>query len=304
MNFLKRHARIIVIIAVACSSMSAVFTRFAGDISPLALAFYRLSFSLPFFIFLGTAKSESRAELLAMGKKNLLLAALAGILLAAHFVSWFTAVNLTTIASASVLCGMHPVVIVILCAVFLKERPTTGMLISVIAALIGAVILTGGDYYSSAGGSNAVGDILAFSAAVFVALYWVLGRKVRQTVSAAPYVLVLFSACWLTLLAAMIITKTPFTGYSPQTMLWAFAMAICCQIMGHMVFNWSLGYVSPLFISVSDNCSAVFSAFLGALLFGEFPTIFQVFGAFIVITALICYCVFEHKRDISAKNTN
>lgn len=296
MSFLKRNARIIVILAVACSSLSAIFTRYAGNIPPLALAFYRLSFSLPFFIFLVAAKQESRTEFLSLDKKNVFLAALAGIFLAAHFVSWFTAVNLTTIASASVLCGMHPVIIVVLCTVFLKERPNVGMCISVFTALFGAIVLTGSDYYSFIGANNIKGDILAFSAAIFVAMYWVLGRKVRQTVSAGPYVLIVFSSCWLALLVAMLVTGTPFTGYSPQTLLWAFAMAIFCQIMGHMVFNWSLEYVSPLFISISDNCSAVFSAILGALLFDELPTFFQIFGAFIVIVSLICYCIFEHKR--------
>lgn len=56
-DFLGSNAKLIVVLATACSGMSAILTRLAGDISPVALAYYRLLFSLPVF-FRGSADEK------------------------------------------------------------------------------------------------------------------------------------------------------------------------------------------------------------------------------------------------------
>ena len=301
-DFLGSNAKLIVVLATACSGMSAILTRLAGDISPVALAYYRLLFSLPVFFAAVLMRKEHVAELKHLSRQNICLSFGAGVFLALHFVCWFSAVNLTSVVSATVLCGMHPFVMVLICAFIPRERVNAGMIISVVGAIIGAVILAGNDYSSGfLGYTNFKGDILALCAALFLALYWAIGRKARLEVSSSVYVLLVFSACWVCLLIAMLVSSVPFTGYSPQTMLYIFLMSLCCQIFAHMAYNWALGFVSPLFMSISDNTSAVFAALLGAVLFREFPTGWQILGSLVVIFSLVCYCISEQKGKLPDK---
>ena len=295
-TFAERHAKLILAASVAASSFSAIFTRFAGSMPALAIGFYRLSFSLPFFLAVLFANKEERRALGKLTARQLLMPLAAGILLAMHFISWFLAVAKTTIVSATVLCAMHPVFIVAMCGVFLKERITVKMLLAILITMLGAVVLAGGDF-SSFAGSNMSGDLFALGAAAFLSVYWVIGRQARKQISAGVYITLTFVACWLTMLAGMLIFRVPFTGYSGTSFASVLAMAVFCQIAGHAVMNWGLAYVSPMFISVVDNTSAVYTAVMGIILFREIPTVWQIVGAATAIGGLILYNYFEMQRN-------
>ena len=284
MNIFERNARKIVVMAAVAAASSAIFVRLVHA-SAIAIGFYRLSFAAPIFavvVFLW-----HREELKAITKKQLFGSMLGGLFLAGHYFTWFTAIGHTTIASAVVICNISPIIILIITAVFFREKTTVKAVIGVVVALIGAAIITGGDY--SFAGNAIYGDIMAFFGALFYALYFLVGRKMRKDVNAPVYVFIVFTTCWFAFAVGMIATGTPFTGYSTQDYLYLFAFAMVCSIGAHAVFNWCLGHVSPLYISTIETGESIFAAALAALFFAEIPTMWQWIGGGITLCGLLYY---------------
>jgi drug/metabolite transporter (DMT)-like permease len=284
MNLFERNAKKIVIMGAVSASFSAIFVRLI-DASPIAIGFYRLTFALPFFAV--TALLWHREELKSITKRQAAGCMLGGLLLAGHYFTWFTAIVNTTIASAVVLCNISPIIILIITALILREKTTLKAIIGVIIALAGAAIITGGDY--SFAGKAIYGDIMAFFGALFYALYFLVGRKMRKGINATVYVFIIFATCWAAFAIGMIATGTPFTGYSAKDYYNLFAFAMICQIGAHAVFNWCLGHVSPLYISTIETGESVFAAALAAILFAEIPTLWQWIGGGITICGLLYY---------------
>lgn len=297
MNIFSRNAKKIVIMATVAASFSGIFVRLINA-GATAVGFYRLTFAVPFFAVMVMIKH--RKELRALTKKQVAGAMFGGMLLAGHYFSLFTAVNNTTIASAVMLCNISPIIILIITAVIFREKTTVKAVIGVVIALAGAAVITGGDY--SFAGKAIFGDIMAFFGALFYALYFLVGRRMREEINAPVYVFIVFTTCWMVFLIGMLTTGTPFTGYSVKDYIWLFVFAMVCSIGAHAVFNWCLAHVSPLYISTIETGESIFAAALAALIFGEIPTLWQWIGGGITICGLLYYN-YHDTADGASENT-
>jgi drug/metabolite transporter (DMT)-like permease len=293
MNIFIKNAKKIVVFATIAASFSGIFVRLINA-GATAIGFYRLSFAVPFFAVAVLLKH--RAEMGNLKIKQVAGGMLGGLFLAGHYFSLFTAVNNTTIASAFVICNISPIIILIITALIFREKTTAKAVIGVIIALTGAAIITGGDY--SFAGKAIFGDAMAFLAALFYSLYFLVGREMRKQINAPVYVFIVFTTCWMVFLIGMFVTGTPFTGYSTTDFVWLFVFAMVCSIGAHAVFNWCLAHVSPLYISTIETGEAIFAAMLAALLFGEIPTLWQWIGGGVTICGLLYYNF--HEMDAGA----
>lgn len=284
MNIFIKNAKKIVVMAAIAASFSAIFVRLI-DAGPIAIGFYRLTFAVPFFAV--TVFMKHRSELKSLKIKQIIGSMLGGLFLAGHYFTWFTAVGHTTIASAVVLCNISPIIILIITVLIFREKATPKAVIGVVIALIGAAIITGGDY--SFAGKAIFGDIMAFFGALFYSLYFLVGRKMRKEVNAPVYVFIVFTTCWAAFLIGMLGTGTSFSGYSAGDYLYLFAFAMVCSIGAHAVFNWCLGHVSPLYISTIETGESISAAVLAALIFGEIPTFWQWIGGGITLCGLLYF---------------
>src|SRR5690606_10604668 len=107
-----------------------------------------------------------------------MVAAMAGVFLAAHFATWIASVHLTSVAASVALVATQPVWVALFAMAALRESPTAAQWIGIAVAVPGAALIGWGD---QGGGSNALlGDALALAGAVLVAAYYVIGRGLRQ----------------------------------------------------------------------------------------------------------------------------
>ncbi|MBN7773061.1 DMT family transporter [Clostridium aminobutyricum] len=284
MNIFQRNVNKVVVMAVIAASFSSIFVRLT-EAPPIAIGFYRLTFAWPIFAII--TFGWHRAELTGLSRKKVAGCALAGIFLAGHFFSWFTGVGHTSVASATVLAMMHPLIILILSVLLWRERTNKKAIFGVVIAFVGGVIVSGGDYSISL--SALFGDLMSFLAAFFMALYLITGNKFRTGISAAVYVFLVFSFCWVAFGAGMLITSTPFTGYSFQDIFWIFMMSMVCQIGAHAVFNWCLGYTTALYVATCENLETFIATAMAALLFVEIPTVSQAIGGLIIVAGVMYY---------------
>lgn len=266
-------------------SFGSIFTRLATA-PPTAIAFYRLTLTVlllaPFLLF-----ASGIAELKAMTKRELMLAALSGTLLALHFTAWIASLKCTSIASSTVLVSLHPVFVISLGYLFLKEKITPAGVACAAIALTGSFLIGFGDF--RLGGRAVWGDLLAFAAAFFEAGYILIGRSLRKRLPLIPYVIVVYSSAAVALLIFNLLSKTPLYPYSPRDWACFLALALVPTICGHTVLNWALRYVKAALVSLSILGEPLGATILGVLVFGELPTAAQVCGGILAITGLALF---------------
>src|SRR2546426_12855 len=110
---------------------------------------------------------------------------LSGLLLALHFWSWIASLRFTTVASSVVLVSLKPVFAWGIAALWLREHPGRAERWGIVLAVLGASLIGLGDARLSLGALS--GDALALCGAVTGAGYYVIGRRVRQTVGIWRY---------------------------------------------------------------------------------------------------------------------
>lgn len=274
-----------VLLGVAAVAFSSIFTKLATA-PPLVIAFYRLAFTVTLLAPLAL-NSSGRQELKGIKKLDLGMAVLAGAFLALHFSVWITSLNFTSVASSTVLVTMQPLFVVIGGVLFLHEKNSARGLAGAAIALAGSVLIGINDF--QLGGTALKGDILAFSGAFFVAVYVMIGRKLRSRLSLFPYVFVVFGSAAAVLLIFNLAAGTRLYPYPAFDWLWFIALAVVPTIFGHTVFNWALRYVKAMVISVSILGEPVGATVLAYFIFQEVPGLLHIAGGITVIFGL---CVF------------
>ena len=284
---------LVLLTAVLGISVSGPLARLA-DAAPLAIAVWRLTFAL---IVIGGMLLWTGAwkEWRALSKRDLGLAAAAGLFLAVHFWSWIASLGMTTIAASVLLVNLHPVVIIGGSALWLGERPTSRHLMGLAIALVGAAAIGLGDTVmeafsparaaatavqavlpdgaAGAGSTRALlGNALALLGAVAVGLYYLVGRSLRRHLSLWPYVGLVYGACLLALLAFAMIEGTTLTGFASREWMLFGGIALGPMLLGHTGFNWSLRYVPAYVVSLAVLAEPLGAALLAYLI----PSIHEV----------------------------
>ena len=293
MEFAKRHVKIVVLFTCLAASMSPILVRLAVGMPPMAVGFYRLTFALPFFLFMSLAYHREGFKILT--RRQLVGSALAGAFLFLHFLTFFSGVEMTTVASAVVLVCLHPVAILIIMALVFKEKTSVKVIMGVALALFGGAVVSGGDY--AIAGEALLGDILCLFSAVLFALYFIAGQKLGGGMDTTVYVTIVFGCCWVFFGLGMLVSGTEFLGYERQSYFFALLLAIVCQIIAHGLFNWTLRYISPLYLATSETIEVVYSSIIAFLLFREVPTLMHYVGGSLTITGILIYNYFEAKAE-------
>ncbi len=280
---LERHPKGVLILGVVGVSISAILVRYSQAPSVIT-AVYRLGWTV--LLLLPVVLLRFREELLRVRWRNVLLCTLSGICLALHFLTWFESLKWTGVAVSTVLVSTEVIFTALGFAFFLKGRiPPLGVA-AILLAFGGSVVLA---LAGGVQGSQLYGNLLALSAAVFVALYTLIGRIQRGYLSTTIYTFLTYLACFLTLLLMAVCSGTPLVGYGGREWLIGLGLAVLCTLMGHSLFSWCLKYLSPAYVSAVKLCEPVFSGLLAVPLFGEIPTPVQMLGGVIILGAVLLY---------------
>lgn len=284
-HFFEKYVKIIVVFAVIAGSSSGIFGS-AINAPSMAIGFWRLTLGLPFFAV--PVLMKKRRALKEISKDNLILTFIAGAFLFGHFFTWFNAVKLTNIASASVLAALHPLVVLPITVFIFRKRVGIRPIMGIVLALLGGTLIAGLDYSNLAEGDFA-GDMLAFAAAVFMGLYFAVGNKVRKDVEGSVYVFMVFLSCWVCFSFGMIFTNTSALGYSLKDFALLAGLTLVCQIGAHAVFNLCIGHVDSLYVSAWESGESVSAIALGFIFLNQVPEHWEVMGGIIVVIGLLYY---------------
>ena len=283
-------------IGILAVSTASIFIRFAQQAGApsLVIAAYRLT--LASLILIPVALWRHRAELRALTRREWLLAATSGVFLGAHFGTWISSLAYTTVASSAVIVNTAPLFVALISAVFLRERPSRAIGIGMVIALIGGMSVGLSDTCSLAGcpplgefvrGRAFIGDLLALAGAGAFAIYYVIGGKLRASMSLITYISLTYGSAAVVLMAVMLAARLPATGYAPTTYLWFLLLALIPQLIGHSAFNWALKYLPATFVAVTVLGEPIGSTILALFLLRETPSVLKVLGGALILVGIL-----------------
>ena len=294
-RMLALSPKLVVTIGVLFTSLSSTFVR-SSTAPAIAIAMYRMWFSVILLLpFLIVEKVRNGSSNTAETPRwfDYVLCVLSGVFLALHFWSWFASLRLTTIASATVLVDTHPIFVLILGFFVLKERVTKKAIAFVGVTLVGMAVLSFGDL--AQGADTFAGDMLALGGAATVSGYMLIGRIVRQRMTAFAYVVMVYFVAAVTLTCIAIASGVPLFGYEPREYLIFVAIAFFCTLLGHTLFNWALKYLKTSYISMIVLTEPVYATILGIIIFSEIPGVTTYIGGAVVLLGVFLFVKEESK---------
>ncbi len=248
---------LVLIVAVLATSYAGPIVRFAAA-PALAIAFWRLALVLPVTGALAWREGAGSREQGAVPSgasagtapcSPLPLMALSGLLLALHFWSWIASLRFTTVASSVVLVSLKPVFAWGIAAAWLREHPTRAEAWGIALAVIGASLIGLGDARLSPGALG--GDGLALLGAVTGAGYYVIGRRVRQTVGIWRYATAVYAVAAAALALLALARSMPLVGFVGRDWTVFGAMAAGPMLIGHTGMNYALRHFRATTVNVA-----------------------------------------------------
>ena len=276
--------KLIIILGVLGVSFSAIFVRMS-TVSSMTLALNRVLFAA--IIMCPVVLLRSRAELKNLKLRAFLMCAASGIFLGEHLICFFEAVKQTGIASATVLVDTEVFFVAVIMLMGFKEKIKALGWIGIAVTFAGSVLIALADAHQ--GGGSITGDIFALVGAVLVAVYTVLGRLCRRTVSTTVYTFLVYSFAAVTILIAALASGVSPVIRDTHNLLLALGLTVFCTILGHSVFSWGLKYEKASFVSVAKLLEPVFSSVLGVFLFAEVPAQLVILGGCCIILGILGY---------------
>lgn len=239
---------------------SAVLVRLTGT-GPAAAGFWRLAFAMPALALIARRTSGP------LGRPSK-IAAVAGVMFALDLGFWHYGIKFTSVANATVLSNLTPVVVTAVAWIFLRQRPRGLFLLAVAVALAGVWMMAVG---RSGGGHvlNAqLGNLLSLATAFWYALYFLAISQGRKTEGASR--LMFWSGVVgapLVLIAALVLREQ----IAPATAAgWAACVGLgAVHVLGQGSIAWGLGRLPTSTASVVVLVQPIVAGVMGWLLFGE-----------------------------------
>ena len=275
---------LVLVAAVLAMSWAGPLIRFT-DAPALVVAAWRLTISTAIILPL---MLRNRAALAQLTRRDLLLAGIAGAFLAVHFWAWIASLEYTSVASSVVLVSMQPMFVAALSIAFLRERPHGMQWAGVVVGIAGAALIGWGDF---GGGARALwGDALALSGALFVSVYYVIGRDLRQKLDLWSYTgLVYGTAAVILLVACVIMPDIKLTGYAGRDWAIFAALAAGPMMIGHTGINYALRYLPAYLANLAALGEPVGAMLLAWMLpaISETPTATGLIGSTLVLSGIL-----------------
>ena len=217
-------------------------------------------------------------------KAGMKWAVIAGVVLALHFVGFFLALRMTTVAAGTALVALQP----IFAALFVKlsggHIPSTAWL-GMIVSFVGVVLVSGVDLQISV--KSFLGDLAALVSAALAAVYIIAGSKAQRTLETTTYTTICYFVCSITALPMALIAGNQIFSFSAKEWWILLGLILGAQLLGHSMFNSVLKRVSPAIVSLIVFFEVPVSAVLAAWWLDQRPPLGIIPGIVLILAGCI-----------------
>ena len=277
----------IILSAFGFAVMSA-FIKLSGDLPNIQKVFFRNLVSAIIALFLiikhkgsFTGKKENR--------KILIYRSLFGTI---GIIFNYYAIDNLVLSDANMLNKISPFLVVVFCALILKEKINLKQILAIIVAFIGALFIVKPSF-----DIRVVPYIIGFLSAVFAALAYTCVRILCN--KEEYYTIVFFFSTFslVTVLPMFIYVYEPMTTMQFVYLILAGIFAS----LGQFGVTLAYKYAPAKEISIFDYSNIIFSAILSIFLFGVYPDKLSVVGYFIIFAAAFYMFLYNKIQDKLSK---
>ena len=272
---------IVLVLGALAIAFAPVLVRLTTT-GPAAAGFWRLALALP-MLTVAAVLARPRASA-AGGRAPPPLTLLAGLFFALDLGFWHYGIKFTTVANATILANLSPVIVTLGAWLILRERPGRRFIAGLVLAMAGTWLIAA---FSRQGAAidPALGDGLSLATAVWYAAYMLTVRAARQATSAARVMI------WSGLFGAPLLLAAAFSLgeriLPTSTEGWLACAGLgLVHVIGQGAIAWALGRLPAALASVVILAQPVLSAILGWIVFGEAMAALQIAGAALALAGV------------------
>ena len=291
---MKKAAVFMPLAAGACWGASGIFVRTlrAADFNNITIMFSRAIVGVVLlFVFL-MIHDRSLLRIRLCDLPVFLSAAINGYLL------MNTCYNLTveslTLSLASVLLGLCPIFVLLLGAVFFREKITPLKVSCMLTALCGCMLISGVFDGTSDVAWSIAGIVTGLGSAFFNAIYTINSKQLTErkydVLTINLYVFMLTAACLLPFadLSMIVDFVCSSSGGGTFGILFFLAQALITSVAPNYLYTTSIRYIDSSKAAIlSCGAEPVSALILGIFIYREFPTFFSILGMIFTISALV-----------------
>ena len=271
---------IVLLVGLFAISTSPIIAKLLPVVPAVAIAFWRMATASSILWVYSIIKPQPRIK-----EDNIKLVFLAGFLMAMHFIFWFGALKLTSIASTTILGIVAPAFTLIFERFYYKRELNWATIFALFIIFIGCLVVQINDIENV--GGAALGNIMAIVSAIFLGGLFLLGSIIRRTTPVISYTRMLFSVSAGVLLIVSFILHSPLLSYSNIDYFWLLMLGLIPTLIGHTAFSYSVKFISPSIIAAIPLGEPIIASGLAWLLFSEKVSINVAVGGVFIGIGLI-----------------
>ena len=253
---------LLLFIAMLSVSTSPIIARYLENVSAVSISFWRMGIGSILLWAFSSYKPQIPLE-----KNNFKRTILSGIFLGIHFAFFFSSIKLTTIANATFLGTLAPVVTFIIEKYILKRKSNSNLLLGLGLALFGAFIIVSNEFNFS--NSYTIGNLLAICCSIFLGFSFIISDNVRKQVSTISYTRTLFATAAFTLFIISIVFKIDLIKFSSYEFIGLLYLGIVPTLLGHGLMYYSIKFVSPTIVASIPMGEPIIASIIAYFLFNE-----------------------------------
>jgi len=264
-------------LGVLSISLSPIVAR-ALESSATVIAFWRMFLS-SFFLWAYSLVYYNNYQKLSSA--NQIRTILSGIFLGVHFLLFFQAVKITTIANATFLGTLAPFFTLIIELIFFKRNYRKIIYLGLIIALVGIILVLINDFDMSS--KYTLGNIYAILCSLSIAISLLITEKVRDTAGTLEYTRMLYGIAALTILIIGSLYTDTFVVNQKIEILGFIFLALVPTILGHNIFIYCLKYTTPTIVGTVPLGEPVIASIIAIFLFNEVVSLETAIGGTLCI---------------------
>lgn len=255
---------------------------------PFAIVLLRMGIAAPLFLAAGALGGGAGLPAAHRGR-----VALGGVLLAAHFVLWIGAFDLTSYASNLLLLIAQPVMAALV-GMRMGEKHGRETWVALGISVAGLAIIAGGDV--SLGPRAILGDLCSILAGVAITFFYASTRAARASMPVAGFMGWTMAFGAAAAAPVFLLAGSPLgprsaplkvLGTTPSPWLWLAGLVVVTTMGGHGLMNAAARGLRLFTVNVVIVLEPAIGILLGALLLGERAGTTHVIGGAVLAVAVV-----------------
>ncbi len=279
-----RGALIALILGAACIGFAPIFA-FESEVGPSATGFWRIALAVPVFWLLMRREAAKDLSPMPITRREKTKLIFGGVLFAIDIAIWHWSLQFTTVANATLIANMTPIVVALGAVLLFGERLSRRFYGGLALSMMGIMLLS---YRSlQVGGGRLEGDGMALMAAFFYGSYLLALGRLRLRFSTSTVM------AWTGVASAIVLVPMAyFSGeqFFPKTAegWWLIiGLAVVAQLLGQWLIAYAMAHLPAAFGALTLLVQPVVAAIVAWYVLGQTLGALEFMGAAVILSGIV-----------------